>query len=97
MAQTTDLVDGATPVDHMSLTWTDWYDWAEETHSSSYYVSDGQLQRDYDGTVTTLARFISGVEFSLSGRLLTVKITSSPQGDYGPSEERVYQVYLRPG
>ena len=98
MAESTDFVEGADPVDCLTLTWIEWYDFVNMPHSSSYYLEDTQLQRDYDGAVTTLARNISKIEFSQAGRILTVSVTCTPPW-WCPNGEvqKTYRVYLRPG
>lgn len=94
MAETTDLVDGAPPVDHMTLSWVDRSGGGQVSHTSSYSLSGAELRRDYDGVVMTVARHISLVEFSITGSLITVTIRSSPGS--GTSEEGTYHIYLRP-
>jgi len=95
MAQTTDLVDGADPVDHMGLSWTDQYGDAGEPHTSSYYLSGTELQRDYDGNVTVVAHYVANIEFSLNERVITVTITCTPDGSSGVSEQKTFNVHLR--
>ncbi len=96
MAETTSLVDGSPPVDTLTLTWVDRYEFTDLAHSSSYFVSGNQLRRDYDGTVTTVARDISSVEFSQSGSLLSVTISSTPQW-WGneTTVQKTYRIYPR--
>ncbi len=96
MAETTDLVVGSSPVDTLTLTWIERYKFYNLPHSSSYYVSGNQLRRDYDGTVTVVARDISNVEFSQSGSLLSVTISSTPQW-WGNERtvQKTYRVYPR--
>lgn len=92
-AQTADLVEGADPVNSMTLSWSD----AGEEHTITYSLSGNNLQRDYDGTISTVARYISFVGFSISEqRVITADITSAPQGRWETSEQSTYKVYLRP-
>jgi len=93
MAETTDLVNGAPPVDYMALSWTDKFGGGEVSHSSIYSLSGTELQRDYDGVVRTVARHISALEFSIDSDLLTVTLGSSLGGI---TEERTYDICLRP-
>lgn len=93
MAKTTDLVDGAPPVDHMTLSWTDKFGGGEVSHTSTYSLSGTELQRDHDGSVRTVARHISTVEFSINSGLITVTLGSS-LGRI--TEERTYDICLRP-
>ena len=97
MAESNDLVEGADPVNHLTLTWIERCDFADIPHSSSYYLEGTQLHRDYDGTVTTVARNISKIEFSQTGRLLTMSISCTPQW-WAPDRtvQKTYRVYLRP-
>jgi len=95
MAESTDLVEGAHPVGYLTLTWIERYDFANIPHSSSYYLEGTQLHRDYDGTVTTVARDISKIEFSQTGYLLTVSISCTPQWWNSTTGEKTYRIYLR--
>ncbi len=97
MAESTDLVEGADLVNQLTLNWIERYDFANIPHSSSYYLEGTQLQRDYDGTVSTVARNISKIEFSQTGRLLTVSISCTPQWwDPQRTVQKTYRIYLRP-
>ena len=96
MAKNTDLLEGADPVDQLTLTWIERYDFANIPHSSSYSLSGAQLRRDYDGTVTTVARNISKVEFSQTGRVLIVSISCTPPWrDPTGTVQKTYRIYLR--
>ena len=96
MAEGTNLVEGTQPVDQLNLAWIERYDFNNIPHSSSYYLSGTELRRDYDGTVTTVARHISGVDFSQAGNLLTVSISCTPPwiGQYR-TIEKTYRICLR--
>ncbi|MEE9324681.1 MAG: type II secretion system protein [Dehalococcoidia bacterium] len=96
MASSTDLVDGASPVNSVSLTWTDKFNETQVNHSSAYSLSGTILQRTYDSVVRQVARNISDIQFSLNGQMMTVVITSAPQGSAGVSEQRTYTIRLRP-
>lgn len=97
MAESTNLVEEAEPVDHLTLNWIERHDFANIPHCSSYYLSGTQLIRDYDGAVTTMARKISNIEFSQAGSLITVSIDCSPQwaGDSAKTVRKTYRIYLR--
>ena len=90
-AETTDLVDNFPPVDRMRL------DWVADgvSHTATYTISGTELERDHNGTVTTVARYVSNAEFSISNRLITVSLTSTP-GSTGASKDITYNVWLRP-
>lgn len=96
MAESTNLVEDAQPADNLTLTWIERHDFLNIPHSCSYYLCGTELCRNYDGTVTTVARHISGVKFSQAGELLTVSISCTPPW-YGQSQtvEKTYHVYLR--
>jgi len=97
MAESTNLVDGADPVDHLTLNWIERLEFVDIPHYSSYYLSGTQLLRDYDGAVKTVAGKISNIEFSQSGSLITVSIDCSPQwaGDSAKTVRKTYRIYLR--
>lgn len=97
MAESTALVEGTDPVDYLVLSWVERSDFADIPHSSSYSLSGTQLQRDYDGMVTTVARNISKIEFSQAGRLLTFSISFTPRW-WIPEQtvQKTYRIYLRP-
>jgi len=97
MAKSTNLVEGADPVDQLTLNWIEKIDFADIPHSCSYYLSGTQLIRDYDGDVKTVAEKISDIEFSQSGSLITVVIDCSPQwaGDSAKTVRKIYRMYLR--
>jgi len=97
MGESTNLVDGADPVDQLTLNWIERLEFVDIPHYSSYYLSGTQLLRDYDGTVKTVARKISNIEFSQSGSLITVSIDCSPQwaGDSAKTVRKTYRIYLR--
>lgn len=90
MAASTDLVNDAPAVDAMSLSWTEDFGGVVTPHSSSYYLSGTSLQREYDGSLIAVARNVTDVSFSISNRLLTVVITSSPQRSGKVSEQGTY-------
>jgi len=92
-AETTDLAEGAQPVNSVRLDWSDRYG---DSHYSVYSLSDTDLQRNCDGTVMTVARYISSVEFSITGDLITFRVESSPTGRQEVVQERTYKVCLRP-
>lgn len=99
--QNTDLVDGAPPVSHILLTWEDSTTWTTNgppvAHYVSYTYAGTELQRDYDGQITTVGRYLTVVEFSLQGRSITLTLTSSPDS-FTPRSSRTmsYILTLRP-
>ena len=96
MAESTGLVEGTDPVNHLALTWIERYDFANIPHSSNYSLCGTELRRDYDGTLTTVARDISKIEFSQNGSVITVSISCTPQWRVAnPTVEKTYRIYLR--
>ena len=105
MAQTTDLTDGV-PQDSATLSWTDYTSFDPEEnkdHSSAYnLLSDGVLQRTYDGTTSIVGRNITYLNFTLNpdgdnDRVINVVITAT-EGDVTPRSETLeFSVYLRGG
>lgn len=97
MAESTNLTEGAQPLDYLTLTWVERREFADFPHYCSYWLEGTRLCRDYDGTVTTVAQHISKVEFSQSGRLLAVSIYCTPRWwILDTTVERTYHIYLRP-
>jgi len=96
MAESTDLIDGADPVNQATLSWIERYDFANLPHSSSYVLYDTDLRRNYDGIETTIARDISKIEFSRTGHLVTVSISCTPRW-WAPERtvQKTYRIYLR--
>lgn len=99
MAQTTDLVDGALPTGNMTMTWDDLTGWAQAeesiSHSANYTYSGNELQRHYDGVVTTVGRHLTDVGFSINGTMMTVTLTSSPDGVRASTVTRRYLIRMR--
>jgi len=80
LALTTDVVDGAPPVDHMRVDWIDQTGWAiegSEAHYVEYTLVAPLLMRNYDGTFNIVARHVSSIAFSRIGTFTTVSITST--------------------
>ena len=96
MAESSNLVDSVQPVHNLDISWIERYDFANVPHNCAYFLSDNELCRDYDGVVTTVARHISGIKFSQTDNLLTVKISCTPPW-IGQSRtvEKTYRIYLR--
>jgi len=103
-----DFPDGGTTVITLApggstatLGWTDYtsFDSGEDKdHSSAYnLLSDGVLQRSYDGTTSIVGRNITSVNFTQDGRVINVIITAT-EGDFTPRSETLeFSVYLRGG
>jgi prepilin-type N-terminal cleavage/methylation domain-containing protein len=62
----------------------------------TYSLVGTNLVRDANSQQMTLAQNISNVTFSVSGQLVTMDITATPEGVSGVSENGTYMVYLRP-
>ena len=96
MAASSDLVDGAPPVNQLTLNWTEWYDLTGIARTVTYELSGSHLNRDYDGVVTTVARNISSIEFARTDRVIEVVVTSVPPWTPARPTERSFRVKLRP-
>ena len=98
MAQSAYLLGGS----NITLNWTDYTSFNPEenkNHISEYdLLSDGVLQRTYDGTTSIVGRNITYLNFTLSGsRVISVVITAT-EGDMTPRSETLeFSVYLRGG
>ena len=87
-----------------TLGWTDFTSFSEEenkNHSSAYnLLSDGVLQRTYDGTPSIVGRNITSINFTQDpedDRVINVVITATA-GDMLPRSETLkFSVYLRGG
>jgi prepilin-type N-terminal cleavage/methylation domain-containing protein len=62
----------------------------------SYVLNNNELIRTIGSDNWTLARNISYLNFTVDGRHVTMDITSSPEGRWGISENKNYQICLRP-
>jgi prepilin-type N-terminal cleavage/methylation domain-containing protein len=62
----------------------------------TYTLNSTNLTRSAGGINTVLARNITDVSFSVSGRYVTMDITSSPEGRWDVNENETYQICLRP-
>ena len=92
-------VGGASGDMTLTLTWTE----DATTHTAIYHRLETDtmiLQRDHnDGegtTEKTVARYVSSVDFSISGGLITATVTYSPGGRWDVSETATYRVWPRP-
>jgi len=112
MAQSSNLVDGADPIDQLILDWTSWYDESGELSAVEYHCeyvlleSEGKIERKlwkhYDSkhpgdptSVSTHGKYISDIEFSRVGQLVTVTISSSPEDREETEETMSYQISMR--
>lgn len=93
MAETSDLVDSGPAVQSMTLTWME----GIELHTVTYSLSGTDLQRTMDGQTGIVARNISSISFSLSNRVITTVIVSSPENRWGVSKEMTSKAWLRTG
>ena len=64
--------------------------------SITYAVVDTELHRTADGFQMILARNISDISFLVENQVITMTITSSPEGRANISEQGIYKVFLRP-
>ena len=96
MADYSDLSDGAAPVNHARLDWTDYYAGGDIGHVSSYQLVGTQLQRTYDAATNTIAKNISSAQFSRSGRVITVVLTAEVTSPITQQQTLTYRIYMRP-
>ena len=83
MARYTDLTDGVPQSSSVSLRWIDNTGFVaeeERIHSANYTLSDTELLRSYDGTVTVVGRYIKSIEFTQNGNAVTCNITATGPG-----------------
>jgi prepilin-type N-terminal cleavage/methylation domain-containing protein len=62
----------------------------------TYTLDDDELHRIDSDTDRTISTGIKNVDFSVSGRLITMVITAEQDGDRGISENGTYQIFMRP-
>ncbi|MCJ7604538.1 MAG: type II secretion system protein [Dehalococcoidales bacterium] len=62
-----------------------------------YSLAGTELRRTAGSAIMVLARNISGADFSLNDRLVTMSLTSAPAGRDNVSQNGTYAVYLRVG
>ncbi|MCK4862942.1 MAG: prepilin-type N-terminal cleavage/methylation domain-containing protein [Dehalococcoidales bacterium] len=67
-----------------------------ETTSITYALVGQELRRTAGGSQMTLARNIASADFSIDNRVITMSLTSAPEGRDNVSENGTYKVYLRP-
>ena len=75
--------------DSLALTMTD-------NSTVTYDLTDTTLERIVSGGQMVLAKNISEVTFTISNRVITMSLTSSPEGRDNISVNGIYNVYLRP-
>ena len=67
-----------------------------ESSSITYSLAGTELRRTAGAAQMTLARNITSANFSIENRVITMSLTSAPEGRDSVSENGTYQVYLRP-
>jgi hypothetical protein len=67
-----------------------------DNSSITYSLVGTELYRTAGGSPMTLAQNIYSADFSIENRIITMNLTSSPEGRDNVSERGTYQVYLRP-
>ena len=96
MAESTNLIADTLPVNNLTLSWVERYEFTNIPHNCSYYLSGNELCRNYDGTVTTVARHISGIKFSVNGNCVQFSISRTPPWiGQNRTVEKTYRVYMR--
>jgi prepilin-type N-terminal cleavage/methylation domain-containing protein len=96
MAADTIPADAAAGIlDNLTLQWITWDEDSFTEHQIQYYLSGEELIRNYDTVETIVARYISDVDFSRSGSVITIVITSTVEGAEPQTEKGTYYVTLR--
>ena len=67
-----------------------------ETSSITYSLAGTELRRTANGEQLVLAQNITSADFSIENRVITMSLTSSPEGRDDVSENGTYKVFLRP-
>ena len=67
-----------------------------DNSSVTYVLVGTELRRTAGGSSITLARNITSADFAVENRIITMTVTSSPEGRWDVSEDGAYKVYLRP-
>ena len=62
----------------------------------SYTRTGGVLYRNYGGVSQVVARNITGLNFIIADRMITMSLTAQPESRWNISENRTYQVAMRP-
>ena len=92
MAGSTDLGEGDPAAEEILLSWVDG---GGNGHYSHYYLSGTELMRDYDGNVTSVAKAITSIEFTVTATNLNYAIEATT-GRFDTSEAFTGTVYFRP-
>jgi len=101
MGQETNLVNNNLPVSQMTVTWNDYTKAAELEESVSHSVSytwsseTGELERNYDGSITIVGSYLTNVGFSINDSSVTVVLTSSINGESSSTITRSYEILMR--
>ena len=101
MGRDSNLVDAAPPVAQMTITWYDYTKAADLEEDQSHYVSytwspgTGELQRNYDGLITTVGVRLANVGFSLNDKSVTVTLASFIDEKSGSTVTRTYKILMR--
>lgn len=67
-----------------------------ESTSITYALAGSELRRTSGENQMVLARNISSANFSINNRIITMSLTSTPEGRDSVSENHSYMVALRP-
>ncbi len=68
----------------------------QDDSTVSYTLDDDELHRIDSGTDRMISSGIKSVNFSVSGRLITMTITAEQDGRGHISENGTYQIFMRP-
>jgi hypothetical protein len=73
------------------------FDWTDEvgSHYCTYALSGTDLVRTCDGVPNLVAKYVTGLQFTRSGALLTVDFTATAPGITGKSESVSINLAMR--
>jgi len=99
MGQSTNMLEGAPPVNTANFTWVDYTGGLgnEVSHYVAYTHSGTELVREYDSAdnTTIVARNLTDVSFTLNGDLVTVTLTRTAEGASRSMVIRTYVIQMR--
>lgn len=92
--QNTDLSEGVSQ-NSTVLSWIDFTATDNNTHSSNYTLSGTWLLRGYDGESQIIGRYITGISFTQTGRIIEVVITATSNTTPPISKTLEFSTYMR--
>lgn len=93
-AQETDLEEGVSQ-NSTVLSWINFVETDNNTHSSNYTLSGTNLVRVYDGSTGVIGRYVTGISFTRTGRLIEVDLTATSNTTLPVSKSLEFSAYMR--